>query len=269
MAKYIIKRSLFSEEEDAVAAAALTSGGLLANDVAGKIVDGQRKSVRGESEKISRKLIKEAQDQGTSVYRTASAEGSYYLNPDAVKYLRKKGIKVPAGKSGDYIATDPRRADIVAHELGHSKHYAGRSGSVIGKVAHKINKPSKSVFMNPRSKWFPAGMAASYANGYDSGVRSAKAEKEGKKESAINKIRTPALSVGATSPVLISEFEASRQGLKAMKRAGASSKLLNDAKLRLAAAGGTYAAATGLNAGVGYFGRYQGKKSVKKGKKKK
>jgi hypothetical protein len=260
MAKYIVKRTLFSKNRDLEAAAALTAGGIVANDAGVRILKKQGRGVKEESKEISKKLAEEAERQGTKVYKT-SVERSHYANPKVVKLIRGKGIKIAGGKAGDYIASDPNRADVLAHELGHSKHSAGRSGSIIGKAAHKAYSPSKAFLHSP------AGLAASYINGYKSGVNSARAEREGKKESVANKVRTPALSVGVASPVLVSEFEASRQGLKAMRRAGASSKLIKDAKLRLAAAGGTYATVAGINAGAGYLGRHQGKKSVKKNKK--
>ena len=262
MAKYTIKRSLFSKNRDLEAAATLTAGGIVANGAGVKILKQQGKNVKEESKEISKKLTEEAERQGTKVYKT-SVDRSHYANPKVVELIRGKGIKIAGGKAGDYIASDPNRADVLAHELGHSKHSAGRSGSVLGKAAHKAYTPSKELMSSP------AGLAVSYINGYKSGVNSARAEREGKKESIVNKVRTPALSIGMASPVLVSEFEASRQGLKAMKRAGASSKLINDSRLRLAAAGGTYAAVAGINAGAGYLGRYQGKKSVKKNKKKK
>lgn len=250
------KKSKKKNSSDKIVGAALVGGGVVGNTAAAISAMKEDKSLRNEQKEISKKLIKEAENQGTKVFQI-SKEKSHYANKKLVDSLKKGGHKLSVGKAGDYIAADTKRADLLSHELGHSKHYQGRSGSVVGKGAHRLYGLSKHGTATPH------GLAASFANGYISGK---KAEKDGEKESKWNKARTAVVSAGVATPMLISEAAASRQGIKALKKAGASKKLIKESKKRLGSAFGTYASTAGINTGVGYLGRASGRKSVREEK---
>ena len=211
------------------------------------------KKLAEEHEKISEALKKEAEAQGTKVTETSNGAGSHYVSKNDHKINKVLRTKVEkAGKAGDSILTG-NRADLLAHELGHSKHYQGRSGSQIGNLAHRLYNPSS---LGTSSK---IGLAASFANGAVSGKNAVKAEREGKKESKWNKARAVAVPAMVGAPLLIAEGAASKKGLKLLKKAGASKELLKDSKKNLLKAHGTYTTSVGVNAGIGELGRAAGK----------
>lgn len=111
-----------------------------------------------ENKRLIEELVKDARKQKTAVHFVKNKTGSFY-NPDALnkevindaykkskKNLQKNDLRSledmlvysKARKSADNIVLDTKEAATLAHELGHSKHYRGRGGSKIGKLAHKL-----------------------------------------------------------------------------------------------------------------------------------
>lgn len=127
-------------------------------------------------------------------------------------------------------------ADVLAHEIGHSNYLrSGRSKSIIGKAAHKGYQASSIATVSP------IGHLGIAANGFHSGMKSAKLKAEGKKESTWNKVRAAAVPAALAAPLLVAEGKASLNGLKNMKKLGASKELMKESRKRLGAAWGTYA----------------------------
>lgn len=155
----------------------------------------------------------------------------------------------------------------LAHELGHSKHYHGRSGSRIGKVAHDLRSRISGVEnavgefsgIRPHELSNAGGTILGLASGINSGRKEAKGEKEG----IVSKTSILA-PLAIKTPQLISEFEASRQGMKLLKKAGASKKYRKVAGKNLGAAFGTYAADALTPVALGYGARQLGKVIGKK-----
>ena len=162
----------------------------------------------------------------------------------------------------------------LAHELGHSKHYHGRNGSMVGKVAHKLrhsqdnleskllNKVNESKFVNDRnialkSSHIRKGIGAT--SGLLSGIHSGRKKAKGEKESVAEKTSWTAPTLAYSAPKLISEAEASRQGLKMLKEAGASKKFLRKSAKNLAVAHGTYGSSLIYPLAIGYGSRQAGK----------
>lgn len=176
----------------------------------------------------------------------------------------------------------------LAHELGHSKHYHGRNGSKIGKVAHKLNtsrrklenkllkKVNDSKFMNDKnitlnSSHIQKGIGAT--SGLLSGIHSGRKKAKGEKESVVEKTSWAVPTLAYKAPEMIKEAEASRQGLKMLKEAGASKKFLRKSAKNLAIAHGTYGSSLIYPLAIGYGSRQAGKiiggATVKKNKDKK
>lgn len=125
--------------------------------------------------------------------------------------------------------------DVLSHELGHAQYErSGRSKSVIGKAAHKLMPISKIA----TSK---VGKGAAFAHGFQAGMKKERNKREGKKTGAWDKVRSVAVPAALVAPMLVGEGKASLNGLKTMKKMGASKELMNQSKKRLGAAYGTYA----------------------------
>ena len=212
----------------------LIGGGLVLGGVVGNKVTGKRalniiaKEDTPEGKKLLENLKKVAEDQGTGVSHSIGGNSLYAPKSTHKMIQRMKNSKIEGlsdasdmigdilgkpGKSGDSI-NSVKRADIFAHELGHSKHYQGRNGSKVGKVAHKLMAPSKILTATP------IGLGVSIANGYSSGKKAAEAEARGEKESTWNKVRAAAVPAAVSTPLLAAEGAASLKGLKELKKAG-------------------------------------------------
>lgn len=175
-------------------------------------------------------LKKKSRSSGNKNYKKAAdrikdaVEGIY--GSKVVDNLGKDSIVM--GKHND--------ADVLAHEIGHSNYLrSGRSKSIIGKAAHKGYQASSIATVSP------IGHLGIAANGFHSGMKSAKLKAEGKKESTWNKVRAAAVPAALAAPLLVAEGKASLNGLKNMKKLGASKELIKESRKRLGAAWGTYA----------------------------
>lgn len=239
---------------------------------------------------IKDKLLKSAKDQGIKVINDPNGGNSAYvganegskvrgLSARGVKMLRKagisnreikeylggirEGVKLKTGmdKIFDNFGKDVvilgegnlSEADVLSHELGHAQYVKkGRSKSKLGKISHKL-MPVSNMGTSP------VGGVAAAINGFKSGQKSAKAKKEGKKESTWNKVRAVTVPAALAAPLLIGEGKASLNGLRAMKKAGASKELMSQSKKRFLAAYGTYAGHASKNVGIGAAAREVGK----------
>lgn len=222
--------------------------------------------------KIKERLKKVADNQGTFVTDASIPNNSYYvgdakkvrenLAKEAKKH-RKKGFRhlsyerIGLGKDiknkKDLILLGDEgfsSSAILSHELGHSQYTTGlgRSGSKVGKIAHKLYQPSKKLSA-------PVGIVA----GFHSGVQAEKAKQEGKKESKLNRALPIVTSIAMSTPMLVSEGLASKKGIELLKKSGASKELINEAKKKLALAGSTYVAKAGRDAVLSETGRLVGK----------
>ena len=189
------------------------------------------KGINPEEEKILReKLIEKAKKQGTGVlkrdspnsFATETAEGKLY-RPLLKKLAKKdreayKSFKEAADKKlpgaienlgRDRIILGKGRlseADILSHELGHTQYvHKGRSKNFVVKGAHKLNNLSKygTIGIGDEKKSYPLTAAAYGVHGYPSGLKAAKDESEGKKESKWNKVRAVAVPAMVSAPMLI------------------------------------------------------------------
>ena len=224
-----------------------------------------------DAKEVEKKLLKKAKEQGIKVVKDPSFNNSAYMGSPMGKYHRKgiaalaKQIKKHGGSDSakEFIAGVKRGArlqnktrtdtlynnagkdaivmgkvngtDVLSHELGHAQYMrSGRSKSVLGKAGHKLTGISKALASKP-------GMALSVAHGFKAGVDNERNKQEGKKSSAWDKAKSVAVPAALAAPLLIAEGKASLNGLKTMKKLGASKELLKQSKKRLGSAWGTYA----------------------------
>lgn len=267
-----------------LAGSGLGIGAIAVNDgtsvVSNKLADSMGKITATDNNTVKEKLLKEAKKQGTRVVKdssigdnaayTGTKEGKAARNTIAkiAKYLRKEdsgnlaqnlndaGKKVGTwkhlGKDRIILGDGFQDADILSHELGHSKHYRGRSKNVIAVAAHNTMPVSKLAMS-------PLGTGLSAIHGFKAGQKTVKNKRAGKKDSTWNKVRAAAIPAAMVAPVLIAEGSASLKGLKMMKNAGASKELMKQSRKRLAQAYGTYASKSASPVIAGQLGREVGK----------
>lgn len=85
------------------------------------------------------------------------------------------------------------------------------------------------------------GRGAVFAHGFQAGMKKEENNREGKETGTWDKVRSVAVPAAIVAPVLVGEGKASLNGLKTMKKSGASKELMKQSKKRLGAAYGTYA----------------------------
>lgn len=176
------------------------------------------------------------------------------------------GVLKHLGKDRVVLGDGPlSEADVLSHELGHSKYTAkGRSKNIIAKGAHKLMVPAKIASTN-------LGSGLSAIHGFHSGRKQVQKKNKGEKVSLWDKSKSIILPAAATAPLLVAEGSASLKGLRMMKKAGASKELMKQARKRLGAAWGTYAGQAYKPVVSGAVGNEAGKlyeKSVNKKDKK-
>lgn len=152
--------------------------------------------------------------------------------------------------------------DVLAHELGHAQYLKkGRSKSLIGKAAHKV-MPVSSLSATK------VGQAGVLVHGVRAGIKNERKKQEGKKVGKWDKVRSVAVPTALAAPLLIAEGKASLNGLKAMKKAGASKELLSQSRKRLGSAWSTYAGQASKSIAAGGGGELIGRGYAKMTKKK-
>ena len=208
-----------------------------------------------ENKKIVEKLSKSASDQNTYIGEVNIKHNGFY-SPIANK-------KSPGSKDFIHLKKEyPASGVVLSHELGHSKHYYGRNGSKIGKIAHDLRSRiggiesgiSEISGIRPHELSNAGGTILGLASGINAGRKEAKGEKEG----IVSKTSILA-PLAIKTPQLVSEFEASRQGMKLLKKAGASKKYRKLAGKSLSGMLGTYAADALIPVALGYGARQLGK----------
>jgi hypothetical protein len=226
---------------------------------------GITKDLVKENKDILGKLRKVAKEQKTKVTNINSHNNTYnriFQNKDKYKKLLKDEIELGTETGGN------RSAVSLAHELGHSQHLHNRSGSIIGKAAHKLRYIQMGGVERLNKRLSKVGMPLTFtgasrltgmATGLASGINAGKKEKEGKKEGILSKTAWITAPTAYLTPTLISEGEASRQGLKMLKKAGASKTYMETAKKGLGHSLGSYSALLVAPIAMGYGARQIGK----------
>lgn len=264
--------------------------GVAANSAFGKKLKKAKSIDPEEEKKLREELIKRAKKQGTRTINT-NAENSMAVGTQEGKVVRKaltklakknrktyETLKESAKYSGmdgvlehmgkDRIILGKGRlseADVLSHELGHTQFLEkGRSKDVIAKTAHRLNSVSKmgTSGLNPQN--YLTRPAFYGTHGYINGLKAAKMESEGKKESFGHRIKAAGLPALVAAPMLIAEGAATGKGLKFLKQAGASKRAMKTARKSLGSAYGTYASLAAGNVVAGEGGRLVGKAVGKK-----
>lgn len=261
-------------------------GNLITEDLGSSLKRGVNKGINIEdNNKIYNKLLKEAKKQGTRVYEEPTYSNSTYTGSkigktmrDALAKAEKNLRKSSEGrKSLDRInaATEnlqtsrvlkhlgkdhivmggdyENSAAVLSHELGHSRYMrSGRSKSVVGKAAHKLI-PLSSISSSK------LGTLGHLVNGVHSGLKEEKNKSEGKKTSKWTKAKASVVPAALAAPLLIAEGKASLNGLKTMKKLGASKELLKQSRKDLGKAWGTYGGQALKGVAIGEGSRWIGK----------
>lgn len=295
----LIKRKLFSssKKKETAVAVGVGAGIAIGTDKAAtksagyfgkKLMNSELKA--HDAADIKKKLIKGAKSQGIKVIEDESTTNAAYVGAKAGKKIRNglaavvKKVKksqgsgrakefldqinqgaeqaLPSKKMWKNLGKDAvvvgkkgtlSEADVLSHEIGHAQYMKkGRSKSLIGKASHKLMAGSKLA----TSK---VGAGVSAVHGFKSGVKSEKLKREGKKESTWNKVKSVAVPALVTAPLLVAEGKASANGLRNMKKLGASKQLLKESRKRLGNAWGTYASGAASPIVAGEAGRMAGK----------
>ena len=196
----------------------------------------------GENANLLRKLKEIGEKDGIKInispYNSVPGVYSKTINPKTKEILEEE-----IGSSA-YAGT-------LAHELGHSRHFKGRDGSKLGKLAHKLDNTTR----NPK-----VSTTALIGSGLVSGIRAGMKKEKDEKVSTLNKL-TPALTGAAVFlPTVGAEIAASRRGYKLLKKSGASNEYLKHHTKNMKAALGTYLTSAGYKTVVsGYGSREFGK----------
>lgn len=206
---------------------------------------------------IFNKLSKEAKKLGVQLEINDNRGGLHYFNPDhyksrknltrKIKELRKinpesasklmNEVKDIAGDTHslgkDAILTN-KNSVILAHELGHAHqvNIPGRKGSKLGKITRGI----------PVNRASAGAKTYIGLDSFRSGMKDENNHQEGQEvKSGKERILRAGLALAAHTPILLNEADASRTGLKLLKKAGANKNQLKSAARDLTKAWGTYA----------------------------
>lgn len=220
-------------------------GGGIIGKTGRKIYDKLKKSNPQQAKKLKDMIEKEANND-PGIMRVT-------------KHLGKDAVILGSG--------DLSKPEVLAHELGHASldgFGKKRSKDVVGKIAHVVSPASKLIGgLNGGSKILSSASAVGFtAGGFRRGAKSVDKDEEGKiKVDKKKLLKSSAIGIAATAPILIMEGAASRKGLKLMKGSGANKETLDKGKKTLRAALGTYVGQAikpalyetgGHLAGVGY-----------------
>lgn len=276
--------SLFSAESDFAIGTGLSLGGVIGGDYITnksnkRLLDS--KITAKDEEKIRKALMDEAKKTGVKVKLSPEIDNSFYIRDNSKakkiketldklspaereKYLNQfdkttREILKEAGR-GETILLGGKtfeKADVLSHELGHSKYLGkGRSKNILAKAASKSTFISDLALTNP-------GLMGSAAWGVRSGYKNERKKQKGEKLSTWDKVKSSAVPAALVAPMLISEGAASIKGYKMMKKAGASEELLKQSRKRLGSMFGTYAGQASKPIILSEGGRFTGKSLAK------
>lgn len=238
-------------------------GSLLGEVVAGKLL--RRSPVDDEGVKMTKDLIKDARSNGIVAKNSITDLGysadfrDESIRNHVINKLKSQGVSLEELKKSKpslyeaiankkpLVVSSSNNPAIIAHELGH----VDFGGTKIGK------KFQGKFLYDTLSRGLPQlGVhGASFASGINSAIRKSKGEDEG----LISKNAAWLGPVLTSTPMLVSEFEASRRGINRLKKLGASKALIAKSKKDLALAGASYLAETGSRVGLNYLIRGVGK----------
>lgn len=237
-----------------------------------KFIDSKTENIKDNKELLE-KLKREAKSQGITVLENVKGfrnsaylgsssarklrnkieklykEGKRTNNPKLIKkadelknslsYFYPKEVANNMGRDAIALGLGSNNSSVLAHELGHAQHINKRSGSFVGKIAHKWYTPSSTMVDLAYNNKIVNGLFV--GEGFRRGKNSVSTDEEGNVK--INKkkaLKSALIGASISAPMLISEAAASRQGLKALKKLGASKELLKSARKDLRNAYGTY-----------------------------
>ena len=189
---------------------------------------------------------------------------SGYINKWNANRIRRgkkvKGIKIdpryledPSFSAGIIKLNNLKDTPVLAHELGHAERAA--KGSLFNGIEGKL-RDSKLL-----KRSGAIGLASGFASGYN--------QTKNSDDSTIKKIGTYVPIIAINTPVLVEEADASRRGLKLMKKAGATKAQLKASRKTLGYALGTYAISPVAQLAMTGVGRVAGKVAGKQSKKNK
>lgn len=213
--------------------AALAAAGIAANTALGLNLLSKKGGANNEDKKAAEAVLREAKKG----------------NPKVVFDKIEDGLRSGYDPRKNIIQSNHNPA-ILAHEAGHGYYGPHGKGKGIGKLAHK----GYAALGGTRGSSLAAKHSGIVA-GIASGVRAAELEKQGKKQSKLERHASWAVPVAVSTPMLVAEGMASRHGLGLMKKAGVSKKLRQEGRKQLAKAWGTYGTGTAVNAGLGEASR--------------
>jgi len=294
------------KKDEETTGAAMLAGGALA-PIAGHVIGDKITKKSGylmssditarDKDQVKRKLLQKAKKQGIKVINAPEFENSVYTGSKAgrefrntvaagLRALRKHGYgdrakdiskrlgyllkKNGTSKVWNNIGKDRvilgkgilSDVDFLSHELGHAQYMkAGRSKSIVGKAANNLRPISEAATGK-------GGQVLSFAHGFKSGVKNERNKQKGKKSNTWDKVKSVAVPAALAAPMLIAEGKASLNGLKSMKKAGASKELMKQSAKRLGAAWGTYAGQASKSVVSGGAGDIAGRGYAKLTKKK-
>lgn len=218
-----------------------------------------------DSKKIGNKLLLRAHKNGIPIY----------LNPRMPDCYGHGRIN---GKFYEEINLSSKDVDpaTIAHEVGHSEHYRGRTGSKVGKAAHTVdNALSRRVKGKPlqdRITKSIRGNTALAGVGFANGLNAERKKQRGEKRSIYNNIGSAVIPLAIVSPKVMKEAAASKKAVKMMKELGASKELIDQSKVKLGHALDTYKTTASIPVISSVLGDVSGRaygKLSKKGKKEK
>lgn len=153
--------------------------------------------------RIGRAMYKEV-----GVKNIIDSDNSSYYSPESDIV-----VLGPAGNNSAHLGT-------LSHELGHASSVKGNSVSnKVGRILHKGRLGMLNIGDGLLDN-------AALLNSVRSGIHSARQERKGKKEGLLSKHSTWILPTLKHGIILGSEYDATRNGLKLLKKHGASDELI-------------------------------------------
>lgn len=165
--------------------------------------------------------------------------GSFYNSGKNIIYMNNNGVK-------NYV--------VLSHEAGHA-HYTNGSGKGIGKLAHTLDHTFSPKIGDKQFKSTELAKYGGIISGALTGIRAAKLEKEGKKQSKLERNASWLIPAIISTPILIKEAAASKYGIDLLKKSGANKETIREAQKELLTALGSYGGKAISNIGLSELSR--------------